>query len=531
MPVWDVIVVGSGFGGAVMAARLAEKGMKVLVLERGRWWDSKTVKDERTAYPRGLRDAWIWNQERPERENGWVDFRHFRHMSVVQGAAVGGGSLIYANISAEAPRAAFETGWPPELTFTELKPHTDRVAKVMNVQALPPSQWPRRTELVKESAEAIGAGDRFQPLDLAVSFDPDWRYTEDGSSRDVARSKRFRNGQGVEQGTCVHLGECDIGCPADAKNTLDRNYLALGQMHGLTIRPLHFVGIIEPVTEGFAVHFNVLRDGIKIPGSERAKKVVIAAGSLGSTELLLRCRDEHRTLPRVSDRLGYGWCSNGDFLTPAYYPQRLINPTHGPTITSAINYLDGSEGSRYWIEDGGFFHLFGGKSPKPSHSRLRALAARLTVEGLQELLKVANPLPHIMPWFAQGMDAADGHMTLRKKWIVLGTKKLHLDWDVSRSEAVIKTIVAKHKQLSAATGGLALVPPTWTVGKSLVTPHPLGGCGMGCSSEDGVVDHRGEVFGHPGLFVVDGSIVPRALGVNPSRTIGGLSERAAALFN
>jgi cholesterol oxidase len=527
--IWDVIVIGSGFGGAILAARLAEQGRRVLVLERGRWWDSKASAG-RTAYPRALSDPWIWNQDRPERENGWVDFRHFRHMSVVQGAAVGGGSLIYANISAEAPQAAFDGGWPPELTFGELQPHMDRVAQIMSVAPLPPAQWTRRTQLMKDAADAIGAGSRFQPLNIAVSFDPAWRYGNDTRSQSVGHSKRFTNPHGVEQGSCVHLGECDIGCPADAKNTLDRNYLAIGQKHGLEIRPLHLVNAIEPTAQGYAVQFDVLGDGSRIPGSEYARKVVVAAGSLGSTELLLRCRDQHGTLPGISRRLGRGWCSNGDFLTPAYYPAQVINPTQGPTITSAINFLDGSEGPRFWVEDGGFFNLFVARALEPLHPLVRAGLARFAVREFQKLFKEVDPLPRVMPWFAQGMDESDGEMRLRRRWILFGRKRLHLDWNARGAEAVIDATIAKHRQLSEATGGHAVVPPTWTLDKSLVTPHPLGGCCMGRDAADGVVDHRGEVFGHPGLFVVDGSMIPRSLGVNPSRTIGGLAERAASLF-
>jgi cholesterol oxidase len=528
---WDVIVIGSGFGGAILAARLAEKGRRVLILERGRWWDSMSSPG-RTAYPRSVSDPWIWNQDQPEKENGWADFRHFRHMSVIQGAAVGGGSLIYANISAEAPQAAFEGGWPPELTFAELKPHTDRVASVMKVAPLPPSQWTNRTQLMKDSAVAIGAAARFQALNLAVSFDAEWRYKADHSSETVAHSKRFVNDYGVEQGTCVHLGDCDIGCPADARNTLDRNYLAIGMKAGLEIRPLHFVNQIAPAPDGYTVRFDELREGIRIPGFESARQVVVAAGSLGSTELLLRCRDQWGTLPGISKRLGFGWCSNGDFLTPAFYPHKVVDPMRGPTITSAINYLDGSDkGLRYWIEDGGFFNLMGARTTENLHPLARAGFANAMIKEFKKELQRLDPLPRIMPWFAQGMDEAAGYMQLRKKWILFGPKRLNLNWPPSGAAAVISATLAKHHELSAATGGVPLPSLAWTLAKALITPHPLGGCCMGSSPENGVVDHRGAVFGYPGLHVVDGSIVPRALGVNPSRTIGGLSERAASLFD
>jgi cholesterol oxidase len=526
MPFYDVVVIGSGFGGATMSARLAEGGCTVVVLERGRWWDSQASQD-RTRYPRDLDDPWIWDLHHPERENGWVDFRHFRDMSVVQGAAVGGGSHIYANISAEAPASAFADGWPAEVTHAELKPHSDRVAKTMDVQPLPEAQWARRTQLMKDAAVAIGAGARFQPLKLAVKFD---RQRPDGRPGDPAQSARADNGYGVKQGTCVHVGECDIGCPADAKSTLDRNYLAIGQRHGLEIRPLHLVKSLVPVDGGYEVHFDQLKDGQRLPGVISGRKVVVAAGSLGSTELLLRCRDEHKTLPRISSRLGLGWCSNGDFLTPALYPTRVIEPSNGPTITAAINYLDGSEGPRYWIEDGGFFNLMRRAPARRAQRRQRTLLARVAVERLQKMVAAVDPIAHVMPWFAQGMDSPDGRMGLRKRWILFGAKQLNLDWDVTQSRALIDTIVAKHKQLSHATGGVPLVPPTWQWAHDLITPHPLGGCCMGSNAADGVVDHRGEVFGHPGLFVVDGSIVPRPLGVNPSRTIGALGERAASLF-
>ena len=135
-----------------------------------------------------------------------------------------------------------------------------------------------------------------------------------------------------------------------------------------------------------------------------------------------------------------------------------------------------------------------------------------------------------MPWFAQGDDAGDGTLTLTSASASSPGGKLFLKWDITKSRALIDAIVAMHVRLSAATGGPPVVPPTWSLFKELITPHPLGGCNLGNTPADGVVDHRGEVFGYRNLYVADGAIIPTALGVNPSRTIGALAERIAAII-
>jgi cholesterol oxidase len=135
-----------------------------------------------------------------------------------------------------------------------------------------------------------------------------------------------------------------------------------------------------------------------------------------------------------------------------------------------------------------------------------------------------------MPWFAQGVDAGNGRLYLHRRFPLFGEWELGLDWDISQSRPLMDTIVDMHETLSHATGGIPLVPPTWSLDRYLVTPHPLGGCNMGVSAADGVVDHKGEVFNYRNLFVLDGAIVPEAVGVNPSRTIAALAERASALI-
>ncbi|HEX4950685.1 MAG TPA: GMC family oxidoreductase, partial [Blastocatellia bacterium] len=522
----DVIVIGSGFGGAISACRLAEAGYKVLILERGRRWDKNT-------YPSVTNRDWIWSNEAPELLNGWSDLRVFPNMSVIQGAAVGGGSLIYANISAEAKPDIFKSPWPPEITYDELKPYYAAVAKFMNVQKVPENQWPERTRLMREAAHAINEGQRFGLLDLAVSFDPNISFAPDDPPPDL-QSRTFINAQGRQQGYCTHLGVCDAGCPVDAKNTLDLTYIAQAENHGAEVRPLHIVKSIAPVSGGYNVSFDRLETGRRIAGNETARIVIVAAGSLGSTELLFRCRDEHKTLPNISSFLGHHWSSNGDFLTPALYPHRKINvsPSKGPTITSAIDFLDRSqEAQSFWIEDGGTPDLLGYYLESQfRRSWFGRLHNDILVNFINQSLQRRNAFRHIMPWFAQGVDAADGQLKFARPWYFFGARRFQLQWDITKSKPVFDAIVRMHRKLSAATGGAPLVSPSWTVFQDLLTPHPLGGCNLGTSAANGVVAHTGEVFGYQNLFVADAAIIPTALGVNPSRTIGALAERVADLI-
>ncbi len=521
---FDVIVVGSGFGGAVVACRLAEAGRKVLVLERGRRWSPET-------FPRAPDDPWLWDPFHPERANGWFDFRMFGRMAVAAGAGVGGGSLVYANVSVQPDAALFESGWPPEVTFAGLAPHLDAVGRMLAVAPVPASQWPERTRMMRDAAVATGAGDRFLPLDLAVTFDPAWRDDAPGA-HSAGRSVRFTNAEGVEQGTCIHLGECDIGCPVKARNTLDLNYLARAERLGAEIRPLHLVRSIAREPDGYRVHAERVDAGRLVRATETARRVVVAAGSLGSTELLLRSRDVDRTLTRLPRSIGQGWSANGDFLTLGDHRSRPVRPTVGPTITSAIDFRDGSQdGAAFIIEDGGFPDVLAdwlSRTRRGFHLRRRRRLLQRILDPVLDLDGAS--VEHLMPWFSQGRDAADGRLHLRRRWWLLGPWALDLRWDPRASLPVLDAIAAMHRRLATSLGGAPHDVPTWAILRYLVTPHPLGGCRMGADPTTSVVDHRGQVWGHPGLFVADGAIVPRAIGANPSRTIAALAERIAALM-
>ncbi|MGA6827858.1 GMC oxidoreductase [Nitrospira sp. NS4] len=520
---FDAIVIGSGFGGAITACRLAEHGFRVLVLERGRRWDTKD-------YPRKPDDAWIWEQHEPERQNGWLDLRRFNDMWVAQCAGVGGGSLIYANVFIEAKREVFNVGWPAEITYDELKPYYDKTGRMLNVQTLPENQLTERYKLMKEAAEKLGYGSRFRPVPLAVSFNPDWNYNLSDPFNN-SHSKTWTNPQGQQQGTCVHCGNCDIGCQVKAKNTLDLNYIPQAERHGAQVRPLHMVRCITPLANGYRVDFDRIENGRCIPGSETAERVILSAGSLGSTELLLRCRDQHKTLPGITRFLGHNWSSNGDFLTPATYSNRRISPTQGPTITCAIDFLDGSvDRQQFFVEDGGFPDVLGNYLEAKLQSGSKDRTGQVLLDSLGKIVRSRDALANVMPWFGQAIDAADGRLYLGRRWWAPWKKDLKLDWDIARSEPVIDALVNMHKRLSAATNGTPWVPPSWTVLKNLVTPHPLGGCNTGTTPENGVVDHRGEVFGYPNLYVADGAIIPEAVGLNPSRTIAALAERISDLI-
>src|SRR5215813_700852 len=565
---YDVVVIGSGFGGAVTAYRLAAARYAVLVLERGhRWGPRRGCRDEMNEkgdyrddevmnYPRTSKDAWFWDHEHPEKNHGWLEFRSFPYMGVAVGAGVGGGSLIYANVSIEADEKTFNQGWPPEINLAELRRYYDRVTEMLELETVPEQQWSERVKLMREGATNNGWAARFRAVPVAVRFDPQLAY-QSSQRPDPRWSLRQRNKSKAWQGTCAHLANCDIGCDVGAKNTLDKNYLFQAEQHGARIWPRRLVRCITPAGDGYRVQFDEVVDGGFKGDSVSGRIVIVAAGSLGSTELLLRCKQQFRTLPAISDFLGQNWSSNGDFLTPAFhFFRKTLYPGRGITIAGSVDFLEGhpddldkpyEKRRKFIIEDGGFPYqvvagLIGallrnrgllvgrrhrflhaiGKVVGAVYSALHWVSRRRFLRPFRAAFEWLDPINHVMPWFSQGKDAADGRLSLKDG-------ELYLEWPWQYSQDVINGIYGIHKKLAHAAKGVALVlsPITWTAFHSLITPHPLGGCNMGLDPTKGVVDHKGQVFGYRRLYVADGAIVPEALGLNPSKTIAALAERIA----
>jgi cholesterol oxidase len=509
---FEALVIGSGFGGAVAVCRLAQAGVDVAVVERGRRWPPGS-------FPRDLSrldDGWLWLCN-----HGLYDARPLNDILAVQAAGYGGGSLVYANVAMRPPQEVFDRSWPEPYSRLVLDPYYDLVAHMLDVRPVPPDrrtgELPPKTRLMGQAADLLGQADGFFHPNLAVRFEGDG-------------PNRF----GVAQGVCTFSGECDIGCNEGAKNTLDLNYLALAERHGATVGTLTEAVHIARAGDGYQVRLRELgRPGVGRDGVERdvtARYVFVCAGAIGTTELLLRSRDQYRTLPDLPAALGHGYSGNGDFLSFGDGLRELAEPGNGPTITTAALLHTGTDAEEQWfvLEEGGYSeHL--AKLVRGLHvSRLPAFAARLVGAGARRVLGAARELGATLDdgaartavLLAMGNDRADGRIELRGP-----RHRLHVTWDVTRNDPLYEAERAVSGQVVRALGGRPFGTPTWRLFRQPVTVHNLGGARMGGDAATGVVDTDGEVFGHPGLYVLDGAALPGATGANPSSTIAAVAER------
>ena len=507
---YDAIVVGSGFGGGVTACRLAEAGWRVCVLERGRRFGRGDFPDRPEQAPFAF-----WHPKL--NPGGMFDLRLMKDVSVLTAAGVGGGSLVYANVQLRAPADVFDERWPAGLDRAALDPYYDRTEA-----ALQPRTVPDDPPLAKVAAFARAGGYLGkQParLPLAIHFGED-------------REHPF---SGVPQQGCTNLGLCDAGCPRGAKNTIDITYIARAEAHGAEVFPLHEVTRIDPPpTQGGAwrVGFSDLQ--YRTQGSVEAPVLVLAAGTLGSSRLLLKNRSR---LPKLSPALGSRFSGNGDALGAAFDPQAAgVGGAHteiGPSMTSALDFT--SE-HRFLLADGGLPASFGGlleivrgynalRGWARGLLHLKNLAARLglTDQPLTHRTMrphVSKPIGDSLVFLMIGRDAADGQMRLTPL-----LRRFDIRWSKAASAelfAAMERVTNELAQAAQATPFFALDGgPLGT----FLTVHPLGGCPMADDPAHGVVDDGGRVHGYGGLYVLDGAIVPTALGVNPSKTIAALAER------
>jgi cholesterol oxidase len=506
---YDAVVIGSGFGGAVAACRLAQAGLRVGVLERGR------------RYPLGT-----FPRSRPDQDSGWrwqhgqglFDVRPLDEVTVVQAAAYGGGSQICANVQIRVPPNMFSDSWPAGYSRGALDPYYDLVAYMLDIVAIGPRQplgLPVKTRRMYEAARRLGrAGQLFLP-DLAVNFgDPE---------------RLVPNKFGVEQFGCRHCGECVIGCNFRAKNTLDLNYLAVAEQHGAEVGTRCEVTRIAPRDGGYELSY--LDHAAAAEKVVRARTVVLAAGAVNSTELLLRCRDQYGTLPALSGRLGSGYSTNGDFVGFALDTDRAFEPSVGPTITSALVHDRGAGAHRRWflVEEGGFpwqiaplVRALGDADRFGPLLRVQHEVADRIRGAARERLgaATADAGRNTAVFLATGRDSAGGTIGL-----LPSTHELRLTWNGPANHALAETEQRLCADLARALGGRAVYSPLWQSFRIPAAAHNLGGCPMADDPARGVTDPAGQVHGYPGLYVLDGGCLPSATGVNPAHTIAAVAER------
>jgi cholesterol oxidase len=465
------------------------------------------------------------------RSQGFIEYATFRKVDVVLGAGVGGGSLHYFNVNLRAEERIFsDPRWPKAITGASLEPHYHRALEMLQSRPLRPPYGrdglPERSTVFLNASRAAGYATDQVPIAV---------YTDEPRTNPIT---------GLEQNPCVYCGNCLLGCDIRAKNTLDSNYLALAESrHGAAIRPLSVVDGIEPsAAGGYDVSFRRLDEADPTrpgtPDSLHGTIVVVAAGTLGSARLLLSCRDVKRSLPALSGSLGHHFSLNGELLFAfAHGTSQRSDPGLGPPITAraTVHTVD----HLITVEDLGlpdsFLWYLEGALP-PATGRVRAVAglaasyARRTVGMGSRATRLSLKLDsvvssartaRILPFLAMGTDSADGR-------IRLDGDALQIHWDTRRNRGLYKEMAKVMASISETAGGKFTNSflYRWPMRK-ILTAHPLGGCVMGDTPDRSVVNDRGQAWAYPGLYVIDGSIIPTALAVNPSLTIAAVAERAA----
>ncbi|MFI5932146.1 GMC oxidoreductase [Actinoplanes sp. NPDC051494] len=507
---YDVLIIGSGFGGSVAALRLTEKGYRVGVLEAGRRFADR---DFATTSWR-LRD-YLWAPALGC--YGILRLSLLRDVMIMSGAGVGGGSLGYANTLYEPPDTFFAdprwasiTDWKAELT-----PFFDQASRMLGVTTNP-LETPA-DEALRAVAEDLGVGHTYRRTPVGVLF---------SQRPGAAVPDPFFGGAGPGRHGCTACGACMTGCRVGAKNTLVKNYLYLAEQAGATVHPLTTVTAVRPDGRGgYAV--DTRTTGGRRRRTRTAGQVIFAAGALGTQRLLHRLRD-NGTLPRVSARLGELSRTNSESILGARTRRRDRDLSRGIAITSSIHPdpVTHIEPVRY------------GRG-----SNLLALLATVLIDdtgrqprwwaGLRALVRAGRDLPlYVSPrrWSQQtivilAMQPLDNSITLTRRRGRLTSRP-----GIGAPTPV--WVPAAHdvaRRVADKIDGVPLGAVTELAGRP-VTGHFIGGCAIGPDAGTGVVDPYLRLYGHPGLHVIDGSVLTANPGVNPSLTITALAERAVALW-
>ncbi|HEX4563910.1 MAG TPA: GMC family oxidoreductase [Solirubrobacteraceae bacterium] len=516
---FDWLVIGSGFGGSVSALRLAEKGYTVGVLESGR----RFADDELPSSTADLR-RYFWNPKLGMK--GIFRLTTFRHVSVVSGCGVGGGSLGYACTLYAPPKAFYADPQWAQLEDWEsaLAPHYEEAQRMLGVVQNPHDD--HVDGLLRELGEELGVGASYKKTPVGIFFgDP-------GSTV----SDPYFDGEGPERTGCRLCGRCMVGCPHGAKNTLVKNYLYFAERSGARVMPERTVVDVKPLgdgsgADGYAVVSE--RSGAWVRRRRetlRARGVIFAAGALGTNKLLARCR-ERGSLGRISTRLGELVRTNSESIltvtVPADYPHDLIKRV---AITSSI-YPDASthiETVTYGDAGNSMHRLYtmmvgdGTRATRPLKWLAQVVAHPI------RFLKVLFP----RHWSRRTiillvMQTLDNAIALRPRKGPFGAFWLTTEQDPEKPNPTFIPIANQAAEWFAhRTGGVAQSSLTEALFNIPTTAHILGGAVIAADPERGVVDARQRVFGYENLLVCDGAAVPANVGVNPSLTITALAEHA-----
>lgn len=527
-PDYDVVIIGSGFGGSVSALRLTEKGYRVAVLEAGR-----RFADHEFAKTSWRLREFLWA---PRLGCYGIQRIHLlRNVMILAGAGVGGGSLNYANTLYVPPAPFFEDAQWSDITDwrSELMPHYDQAQRMLGVVTNPTVTDADR--IMREVADEMGVGHTFTPTPVGVFFGTDGRKQPGMTVPDP-----FFGGAGPERTGCIECGECMTGCRHGAKNTLVKNYLALAEKAGAQVIPMTTVTGFEQRADGlWAVQ--TVRTGRWLRKGRRtvtARQVILAAGTWGTQRLLFAMRDSGR-LPELSDRLGLLTRTNSESIVGAARLKARpdLDLTHGVAITSSIHptadthiepcrYGKGSnamgmlqtlmtDGTGPGGTDVPRWRQLLGEAARNPRALLRMLSPRRWSERTVIALVMQHLDNSITTFTARGpfgrrrMTSKQGHGQPNPTWIPVGNQ-------------VTRRIAEKIDGVAGGTWGELFNIP--------LTAHFLGGAAIGADAGHGVIDPYHRVFGYPTLHVVDGAAISANLGVNPSLSITAQAERAASLW-